>query len=266
MTTIRKLVKGSLRLINAIGANEEPSADDTDITLKAFNGMIDSMANDMLNIYTFNPYTFLLTPGKENYTLGPAFDSAGVPTGADWVIERPMRIEQAKLLLYPSINGTEITCTSGTLVLPIRNLTMMEYSGLRLRCLPNQWPTGFYDSGSYPTRKLSFWPVPTTQNAVELWLWEPLTVYSDLDEELDLPPGYERYLRFKLAVEISAEFGKELSPSMLKSLEEAETNVKKMNQTHPRTFASQSGAALLRNGRGHANIDSYPVGSIPRSW
>lgn len=103
MTTARKLIKGSLRLINAIAANEEPSAEDTDITISALNGMLDSMANDLLNVYTFTPYRFLLEAGKTDYLLGPALDSAGIATGADWVVERPMRIEQAKVMLYPSV-------------------------------------------------------------------------------------------------------------------------------------------------------------------
>ena len=103
MTTTRNLIKGALRLINVTAANEEPSQDDMEISLSSLNGLVDSLGNDILNIYTVQPYYFPLTPGKQHYTLGPALDSAGNLTGADWVITRPMRIEQAKLLLYPTI-------------------------------------------------------------------------------------------------------------------------------------------------------------------
>jgi hypothetical protein len=266
MSTIRKLIKGSLRLINVISTNEEPSADDVDVTLKAFNGLLDSLGNDILNIFTFTPYKFLLVSGQETYKLGPAVDSAGDPTGADWVTDRPMRIEQAKLLLYPSVEGSTITIAPSTLVRPLRALSMSEYAGLRLRMLPNQWPTGIYDDGAMPCRNLSFWPVPTQANAVEVWLWDPLMIYESLDTELNLPPGYERYLRFKLAVEIAPEFGKEISQTVIDSMKASEEVVKKMNQSHPRAGSSLMGAALSSGGTGFVYSDTYPIGSMPRSW
>ena len=266
MTTTRTLIKGALRLINVISTNEEPTADDVDVSLKALNTLIDSLGNDILNIFTFTPYRFLLVSGQQTYKLGPALDEAGNATGADWVTERPMRIEQAKVLLYPSVNGTTITLTPGTLVLPLRDLTMSEFAGLRLRELPNQWPTGFYDSGSYPCRDISVWPVPTQQNAIELWLWDPLMVYNNLDAQLNLPPGYERYLRFKLAVEMAPEFGKELSQTIITSMQEAEANIKRINQQMPRSGASQLGSSLSANGTGYVYSDTYPIGSMPRSW
>lgn len=102
MTTMRQLIKGSLRLLNAVSANEEPTDEDMNIALASLNGLVDSLGNDILNIYTVQPYYFPLTPGQQFYTLGPA-TIEGVPTGADWMITRPMRIEQARLLLYPTI-------------------------------------------------------------------------------------------------------------------------------------------------------------------
>lgn len=98
MTTLREIITGSLRLIRVVGANEEPSAEDMQVALESLQGMLDSMGTDLLNIYTINPYRFLFTAGAEKYTLGPAVDAAGVATGANWVIERPMRVEKAVLL------------------------------------------------------------------------------------------------------------------------------------------------------------------------
>ena len=120
-----------------------------------------------------------------------------------------------------------------TVFLPLQQLSDEEYSSIRLRGMTNQWPTQVYDNGNYPLRTLSFWPVPTTRQGVELWLWEPLNVYASLDEELNLPQGYERYLKFALAVELAAEFGKEVPPIVLAGLQEAEQNLKRMNQKTP---------------------------------
>ena len=97
MTTLRELYTGSLRLINAVAANETPSDGDMEITQEAMGGLLDSMQADLLSIYTINPYRFLLVAGQQEYTLGPGANMDEL-TGADWVLPRPMRVERAVLL------------------------------------------------------------------------------------------------------------------------------------------------------------------------
>lgn len=447
MTTARNLIKGSLRLLNVISANEEPTAEDVDISLTALNELMDSKSNDLLNIHTITPYKYLLEPGKFEYTLGPS---------GDWPTVRPMRIEQAKLMLNPylvpidqlwhfdtpstttttSVQGSvlnmkpygspdemsvlttqklfgaaslalgggsdipfpssavsanktidfsfwtpiglnsggilfdvnrdagtaemfvewrvvdintvtvhfifdqtiehiatvtgnvwtqfaimfdssnitvfkngvpfgttsradasvsapfswagnyrrggynynygdfvfvdelrivsealystsgyapatkEFSATLGvsfdvnTLFLPLRQLADEEYSSIRLRGMSNQWPVVFYDGGQYPLRTITVWPVPQTVQAVEVWLWEPLQTFNSLDTELNLPQGYERYLRFKLAIELSAEFGKQVSPDVVKNSYEAEALLKGLNQQVPKMSGSSAADEL----------------------
>jgi hypothetical protein len=103
MTTLRKLIIGSMRLIRVAGADGPPTADDMEISLKSLQGLTDSLGTDLLNIYTTQPKRFLLEAGKESYTLGPAVRN-GVPTGADWATERPMRVEKAVVLQQSSIS------------------------------------------------------------------------------------------------------------------------------------------------------------------
>lgn len=101
MTTARDLIKGALRLINVVQANEEPTAGDVDISLEALNALMLSKSNELLNIHHITPIRFPFVPGQFVYKLGPALDDAGNPTGADWVTARPMRLEQAKMMLNP---------------------------------------------------------------------------------------------------------------------------------------------------------------------
>ncbi len=113
MTTARELIKSSLRLINVISTNEEPTSDDVDIAKEALNALISSKANDLLNIHTMTPRRFTLESGKAQYTVGPSVDEAGNPTNADWITERPMRIEQAVLMLYTNFLDFSASPTSG---------------------------------------------------------------------------------------------------------------------------------------------------------
>ena len=103
MTTIRQLITGAMRLNRIVAANETPTDSDMQVGVDALASMLDSMQTDFLNIYTINPQRFLLEAGKQAYTLGPAIDNAGNLTGADWITERPVRIEKAVILQYPSV-------------------------------------------------------------------------------------------------------------------------------------------------------------------
>ena len=103
MTTIRKLIEGAMRLNRVIATNETPTDADIRVGQDALATMLDSMQVDLLNIYTTTPRRFLLEAGKQTYTLGPAVDVNGNLTGADWVTERPVRVEKAVILQYPSV-------------------------------------------------------------------------------------------------------------------------------------------------------------------
>lgn len=155
-----------------------------------------------------------------------------------------------------------ITIGSSTNVYPLSMVSDEQYASIVLRGMSNNWPTVMYDDGDYPLRKLSFWPVPTASNAVELWLWEPMLTYDNLDDELNLPPGYERYLKLKLAVEIAAEFGKEVPPLILKNMQEAEDNVKKLNQRIPVQQISSAARSLSKGNRQWTILDTYSGGDV----
>ena len=103
MSTMRSIITAALRRLGANSANAVPTAEDTDVCLQAMNALIDSLSNDLLNIHTITPIRFLLTPLQQTYTLGPRADVNGDATGADWVVERPMRIETAVLMVYPTV-------------------------------------------------------------------------------------------------------------------------------------------------------------------
>ncbi len=142
------------------------------------------------------------------------------------------------------VNVVGATSTPSTLFMNLDLISDERYADIVIRDLKSSWPTKLYDNGAYPLRTIRVWPVPQEQYAVELWMWQPLATYDTLDKELNLPQGYERYLRFKFAVEIAPEFGKEVSESVKISLSEAEAAVKRMNQQTPVTSRSRLSAQM----------------------
>jgi len=95
MTTIRKLITAANRLINNIGAGEELSAEEMEISKDALNRMIDTWSNNKLNIFTYKQEIFPLEAGRGIYNLGP---------GGEWDVPRSMRVERMNLFLDLEVN------------------------------------------------------------------------------------------------------------------------------------------------------------------
>lgn len=212
MATVRKLITGAMRLINVVQANEAPTADDMDIAIQALDGMVDSWSNDSYMVYTMNPYNFPTTAGQQTYTLGP---------GGDWDTIRPMAINQA-YVHYQSSGSQPVD-------MPITMANDAQWASIAVKSVSTTFPTVMYDNGNYPLRTIYLWPIPNNTQQITLWLWQPLLTLDNLDEEVTFPPGYERALRFCLAVELAPEFGKEVPASVLSTAVRAKAEIKSLN-------------------------------------
>jgi hypothetical protein len=142
-----------------------------------------------------------------------------------------------------------------TLFLPIESVSQEEFASIRMRGITNGYPTKILDNGGFPNRSLMFWPIPSDGTiGVELWLWEPLVIY-DLDAELNLPKGYERYFIYALAAELCDTFGAQPTREILTSLVEAEAAIKTLNQVEFIAQPSNAAVGLSRLGRPYNYID-----------
>lgn len=150
-----------------------------------------------------------------------------------------------------------LTTNENTLFLPIELVPDEEYASIRMRGVTNALPQIALDNGGYPNRSIYLWPIPNdSTKVVELWLWEPLQIV-DLDVELNLPPGYERYLIYALALELADEFGHQPTGEIIQSLAEAEDNLKSLNQVVFSQQASMAGKDLSTGGDIYNIIDFY---------
>ncbi len=100
MATGRQIITSALNKIGANAANAIPTEEDINLGLETLNQWIDSKSNEFLNIHTVKPYYFPLQSNKNTYTVGP--------TG-DWVTQRPMRTEKARLMMTPSFASADFT-------------------------------------------------------------------------------------------------------------------------------------------------------------
>lgn len=159
-----------------------------------------------------------------------------------------------------------IETDENTIFLPVKKVSDEEFASIRMRGVTNALPTTVLDNGGYPDRQLYFWPIPNdSSKAIELWIWEPLVIL-DLDAELNLPPGYERYYTYALAMELCDTFGKRPTREIVASLAEAESAIKVLNQLDFRVAPSTGALELSKRSRAY-NIIDFKSGAnmLPRS-
>ena len=248
MSTTRELITAALRKLNVVASNETPTDEDVEVALDTLNSLIDSRSDVLRNVHQIVPLSFLLTAGKFEYAVGP--------TG-DWVTERPMRIEKVRFIMNPTVVGGQIVDTEGTIYLNVDMVNQYEFSEITLRGVTNAIPQKVLDQGGMPNRELQFWPVPSSSTqGIELWCWEPLANLT-LDQQLNLPPGYERYLTYSLALECADIFGKEETPELILSFGEAEASLQTLNQVAYVATPSPGALNLQARNRVYNIIDFY---------
>lgn len=113
--------------------------------------------------------------------------------------------------------------------LPLQKLTFDEYAVLSQKNMNMIYPMKWYDNGNNPLRTLTMWPIPTKRYVIVLWLWQPLDIITNLDVDLVFPKGYERALKYCLAVELAAEFGKQVPPNVARIAAHSKAMIKRLN-------------------------------------
>jgi PKD repeat protein len=115
--------------------------------------------------------------------------------------------------------------------IPVQKLTYDQWSAIGVKSTTSVFPYKFYDNGDYPLRTISVWPIPTMCHKTKLWLWQPLINAEDLDTDIIFPKGYERAIRFALAVELASEFGKDTPPLVSRIAQVAKSTIKRLNSS-----------------------------------
>lgn len=210
--TARDLIEGAMRLIGALASGENATADEATNGLTALNDLIDGWSTERLVIPNVVREVFALTASQQTYTMG---------TGGDFNTTRPQKIERALI---------QFTGQTPAIELPMKILNTPEYAGVILKTITSTFPHLIYSDNAYPTTNISVWPVPDNSNySIVLYSVKTLSQLSNLSTTLSLPPGYQRALRYALAIEISPEYGKEVSEVIVGIANQAKAEIKRAN-------------------------------------
>lgn len=218
--TIRDLITGSLRLLNVIQAGQAPSSSDIAIGLEALSAMLDSWSTDKLLTFGTKHWYLYVTASKQHYTIG---------ADGDWVIPRPNRIEFASFTPDAIISSGTYTPLANSIDYPVYILTPSEHAEIKMKGLVGPWPQALFDDRDVPEARITLYPVPSKSGVLTLTLWQPFDATTDLDLVLPFPSGYERAIRFGLAIELAAEFGKDIPDHVQQTAISTLGKIKRLN-------------------------------------
>lgn len=212
--TVLELIKSALRLTGALAAGEEPAADEAQDALAALRDMLASWSAERLSVYAIERSAYTLTAGKGSYSIG-ASDAAP----ADIEAARPVRIENAGLV----VDGLE------------QPMDVVEADiWARVRDKTGEGaPRQLYYQPLTPLGVLWLHPVPDRAYGLALYTWQELTAPQELTDDWHLPPGYARAIRYNLAVELAAEYGRVIDGPLAALAAQAKAVLQSFNAPAP---------------------------------
>ncbi len=207
MTTARDLIKSAMRLATIIAGVEEPTGQETVDGLKVLNDLLEGWSLERLSVWQRLNEVFTLSNGISAYTIGP---------GGAFNTTRPIRIQNS----FISINGTDY---------PLELWSRQEYNRVAVKA-NGGIPERFVYINEYPLGTLLLYPTPSDGMSVSLSSDKLLTFPVALSDVLSFPPGYERALRYTLAINLAPEYGKDVPGPVNDIAIKAKAAIKRANR------------------------------------
>jgi hypothetical protein len=200
MALVSDIINQSMTLIGAIAAGETPSVEEYADALLVLNDMLSSWDNERLSIFAIAYNTYLLANGTNNYTIGvegsPSFNSP-----------RPMAIKSAVCINVPGLE------------FPIKLISAEEWAAIPEKTVSGTIVRMIYNDGAYPNSTLYVWPQPASPaSSIGLFTWQQFVNLPSIGTAFDMPPGYQRAIRYNLAMDLLPEYPRPMDQQMLAGL------------------------------------------------
>lgn len=202
--------------------------------------VVGSMITDDQGAIPTNPPTKVTAIGSNTLTLS-ANAAFTVSSAENFVYTIPGDIAYdsktgAQLVLPVRITNafTRITVGSGDpmvqgLDYQIRIIPRDKYTALGLKGISGPWPTDLYYDRTYPLGNIYFYPNPSMAGELHYWTDSILGDLEDINSAINLPQGYARAIKTNLAIELAAEYGKTIPPSLAMRAKESKAMIKSLN-------------------------------------
>lgn len=208
---IRDLINGSLRLLGVLAEGESANAAQAQDALASLNSVIDSWSTESLSVMGTTQRIVTLAVAQQVYTMGP---------GGDINIPRPTKIDDVSSV-YPG--------GIGSVYLPMSEYTRDEYVAFTVIAYQSLIPLGYYINYGFPLHQLYMYPMPMAGTQLRFWTTDVLTQFTSINQAGVFAPGYEKALRYALAIELAPEYDVDPKPVVLAQAKLAKENIQRLN-------------------------------------
>ncbi len=244
-TQVQNIINSALTLIGVIAAGESPAPEESTDALLVLNDLITSWDVERLVIYATNRATYNLIISQQTYTIGQG-------AGANFNAARPTSIWAANII------------NSAGLAFPMKLVTKEEWASIPEKSVTGAVPRELWNDNGYPNSTLYLWPIPSAGSTqLELYTWQQLTTFVNLTDTFDFPPGYERAIRFNLAVELASEYGREIPQTVGQIAMDSKNAIRGLNAP-PVSGMAEEGAARSQAAQGMQAPPAQPVPPLTR--
>ena len=220
MSTVKDIIKSSLRLLGVIASGEEPTPEELSDALEGFNLMLDSWSTENLSIYSTQDQVFTWPAGEITQTLGPSGDFVG---------NRPVEL----------LDSTYFKDNDNGISFNIKIINQSQYDDIALKTVTATYPNYIWLNMDMDNIGMYLFPVPTKNLEFHFISAFELKKANGYTDELHFPPGYLRAFKYCLACELAPEFGVEPAATISRIAMVAKRNIKRINQDDSKmTFPS----------------------------
>lgn len=210
MANARNIIDGSLRLLGVLASGESSSAAEAEDCLDSLNVLLDSWSTESLTVMGMVQYEFDIQEAKQFYTVGD---------GGDMDMKPPKQLVDMSLI-YQS--GQDV-------FLSMDEYTLDQYAAITLTSYQTPIPQGFFYNATFPMSQLYIYPYPQAGTRLRFFAQQDLEQIPTVSAPIVLSTGYERALRYNLAIELAPEYGKEPSAAVVKNAAESKENIQRLN-------------------------------------
>lgn len=251
-TTALQLATLAYRDIGVLSQGQSISSYQSQEALTRLNTFVDSLGAQPQSMPFVARLTFPLVSGQGTeaapYTIGP---------GGDFDTPRPLRLNGAGLILNGLPEGPN------TVEIPRGVFTDDGYEATQIKALQNSFPTCvlYRPTFSAGLGTIILWPVPnTSQNALALYIQQPIAQFADLSTAYYFPYGYAEMFEYNLALRLARSNGVPLStlPDIVDAARQSLMEIKRGNL---KLTDLPQDPALTHSPRGGYNINTGGFGT-----
>lgn len=193
MTTALDLITGAAKLAGVVFKSETLDSDEANDGLTSLNDMIASWGNNTLLIQSRTWESFTVSAAS-SFTIG---------TGQTLNTTRPTSIVNAFF-------------RSGGIDYSMNPMDDWEYERIPLKTVGSPFPEWFDYDNAYPYGTIRVYTALSTGAELHLLSEKPVSSFSSLTDTVNLAPGWNRAIRYNLAMEMAPEYGVELRPEVVR--------------------------------------------------